>query len=424
MTFKVIVPDFGATHSDVEIVEWLVKEGDLVRAGQPIFIVSTDKATMEVEAFREGYVENILFPAGSKIEPGTEVAVLADSLTDKSNGAKKSAPVVTAQDDRQPGPYDDPLDIYRRMSLIRRYEDHLYALFLQGLVPGTLHQYQGEEACAVGVCSVLRQDDVIFSTHRPVGHTLAKGASVRAVTAEIWGKATGCAGGKGGQMHLSDVEVGVMPSNAIVGGGIPIAVGAAIGFKLRGLDRVAISFFGDGASNIGAVHEGVNLAAVKNAPVIFILENNLYAASTSIALTAKITDLAERASAYGIPGIVVDGMDVMAVREAVSEAVARARRGEGPTLIECKTYRFCGHSRGDPMGYRTKEELQSWREKCPLDRFRKQLIDGGVSESILDAIDRECQAQVEDAVEYAQSCPDPAPETCYEHVYAPREVTL
>src|SRR5438445_10523541 len=162
------------------------------------------------------------------------------------------------------------LDLYRRMVLIRRYEDHLYLLFLKGQVPGTLHQCQGQEAVAVGVCAALRADDVIFSTHRPVGHLLAKGASLKAVAAEIWGKATGCAGGKGGQMHLLDVAVGAMPSNAIVGANIPIATGAAIGFKLRGLDRVAVSFFGDGAANIGTFHEGINLAAVKDAPVVFV----------------------------------------------------------------------------------------------------------------------------------------------------------
>ena len=170
------------------------------------------------------------------------------------------------------------------MVLIRRYEDHLYRLFLQGLVPGTLHQCQGQEAVAVGVCSALRRDDVIFSTHRPVGHLLAKGASLDAITAEIWGKATGCAGGKGGQMHLADFAVGAMVSNAIVGANIPIATGSAMAFRLRGLDRVAVSFFGDGAANIGAFHEGINLAAVKDAPVVFVCENNLYAASTHISL--------------------------------------------------------------------------------------------------------------------------------------------
>src|SRR6476469_7814222 len=216
------------------------------------------------------------------------------------------------------------LDLFRRMVLIRRYEDHLYRLFLQGLVPGTLHQCQGQEAVAVGVCAALRTDDVIFSTHRPVGHLLAKGASINEISAEIWGKATGCAGGKGGQMHLLDMSVGAYPSNAIVGANIPIAVGAAMGFRLRGLDRVAVSFFGDGASNIGAFHEGINLAAVKNAPVVFVCENNLYAASTHLSETMLVEDIAERAAGYGIPGEVVDGMDVLAVFGAAERAVDRA----------------------------------------------------------------------------------------------------
>src|SRR4029077_14853583 len=193
------------------------------------------------------------------------------------------------------------LGLYRTMALIRRYEDHLYRLFLQGLVPGTLHQCQGQEAVAAGVCAALRVDDVIFSTHRPVGHLLAKGASIEAITAEIWGKAHGCAGGKGGQMHLVDVAVGALPSNAIVGANIPIATGAALGFRLRGLDRVAVSFFGDGAANIGTFHEGLNFAAVRSAPVVFVCENNLYAASTPFAQSSKVADVADRAAAYGIP---------------------------------------------------------------------------------------------------------------------------
>ena len=262
--------------------------------------------------------------------------------------------------DLDPSPRADQLvKLYRRMLLIRRYEDHLYRLFLQGLVPGTLHQCQGQEAVAVGVCAALRVDDVIFSTHRPVGHLLAKGASIAAITAEIWGKATGCAGGKGGQMHLVDVAVGAMPSNAIVGANIPIATGAAIGFRLRGLDRVAVSFFGDGAANIGTFHEGINLAAVRKAPVVFVCENNLYAASTHMSLTTGITDIADRAKGYGIPGAVVDGMDVIAVYRSAAEAVRRARAGEGPTLLEYKTYRYPGHSRGDPGNYRNRQEMEA-----------------------------------------------------------------
>jgi len=316
------------------------------------------------------------------------------------------------------------LDMFRRMVLIRRFEDYLHKLFLQGVVPGTLHQYQGQEAVAVGVCACLRPDDVIFSTHRPVGHTIAKGGSLRAIAAEIWGKTTGCAGGKGGQMHLNDVANGVMPSNAIVGANVPIATGVALGFKLRGLDRVAVSFFGDGAVNTGALHEGINLAAVKSAPVIFVCENNLYAASTHVSLNMRIPDIAERAKGYGIPGFTVDGMDVLAVYESALEAVRRAHHGDGPTFLEYKTYRYSGHSRGDPGGYRSKEEVQTWRECDPIARSRGILREQhDQTDTDLDRIEQECQTEVESAVDFARSSPDPAPAACYEHVYAGRETT-
>jgi acetoin:2,6-dichlorophenolindophenol oxidoreductase subunit alpha len=316
-------------------------------------------------------------------------------------------------------PLEIAREMYRRMVLIRRFEDHLYALFLQGAVPGTLHQYQGQEAVAVGVCTALRPDDVIFSTHRPVGHFLARGSSARGIAAEIMGKAGGCAGGKGGQMHLTDASVGAMPSNAIVGANIPIATGAALAFQLRGEDRVAVSFFGDGASNSGAFHEGLNLAAVKDAPVIFICENNMYGASTAIASMVRIPDIASRALAYGIPGHIVDGMDVLAVHQAALEAVERARQGKGPTLLECKTYRYAGHSRGDPGGYRTREEVQRWRERDPIPHMRLFLInERGMTEAELDSIELACQAEVEQAVEFARNSPEPGTEETYRHVFA------
>lgn len=316
-------------------------------------------------------------------------------------------------------PVDTAREMYRRMVLIRRFEDHLYALFLQGAVPGTLHQYQGQEAVAVGVCTALRPDDVIFSTHRPVGHFLARGSSARGIAAEIMGKATGCSGGKGGQMHLTDMSIGAPPSNAIVGANIPIATGAALAFQLRGQDRVAVSFFGDGASNIGAFHEGLNLAAVKDAPVIFICENNQYGASTAISSMLRIANIADRAAAYGIPGCVVDGMDVLAVYQAATEAVERARQGNGPTLLECKTYRYAGHSRGDPGGYRSPEEVQLWRDRDPIPHMRTWLTkEFGLAETDVNSIEQACQLEVEDAVEFARKSPEPEKEETYRHVYA------
>ena len=320
-----------------------------------------------------------------------------------------------------PLPAERLTEIYRKMVLIRRFEDRLYGLFLQGLVPSTLHQYQGQEAVAAGVCATLRLNDVVFSTHRPVGHAIAKGVSVESIAGELWGKATGCVSGKGGQMHLADVSVGFLPSNAIVGANIPIAVGAAMGFSMRGLDRVAVSFFGDGASNIGAFHEGLNLAAVRQAPVIFICENNQYAASTHISLTTKIKNIADRAAAYGMPGRVVDGMDALAVYESAQEAVERARAGGGPTLLEYKTYRYMGHSRGDPGNYRSREELEQWRGRDPIPLFRQRLIDTfGMEEEALIAVEERCQAEVEAAIQAAQAAPEPAPEKLYQSVYANR----
>lgn len=313
---------------------------------------------------------------------------------------------------------DIVLEIYRRMVRIRQFEDRLYQMFLQGLVPGTLHQYQGQEAIAAGVCVALRPDDVVFSTHRPVGHAIAKGVSMPGIAAELWGKATGCAGGKGGQMHLVDATVGFPPSSAVVGSNIPMATGAALGFKLRGLDRVAVSFFGDGASNTGAFHEGINLAAVKDAPVIFVCENNQYAASTHITKAMRITDIAERARAYGIPGFVIDGMDAIAVYQSASQAITHARIGEGPTLLEYKTYRFMGHSRGDPGGYRTKQEVDQWRSRDPIQRLRKTLTDQyNQPVGSLDQIDQEILDEVDAAIQFAQASPEPDPVSIYQYVF-------
>jgi TPP-dependent pyruvate/acetoin dehydrogenase alpha subunit len=310
------------------------------------------------------------------------------------------------------------LKMYQLMVTIRRFEDRLYQLFLQGLVPGTLHQYQGQEAVAVGVCTALEPDDVIFSTHRPVGHGIAKGMTLKSIAAEIMGKAGGCAGGKGGQMHLTDVSVGMMTSNAIVGANIPIATGAALGFKLRGEERVSVSFFGDGAANIGAFHEGINLAAVKNAPVIFVCENNQYAASTHISLAMKIENIAERAASYGIPGQIVDGMDAIAVREITQQAVERARKGDGPTLIEAKTYRYMGHSRGDPGQYRSEDEISNWRSLDPISKFRAYLLDQGINGQMLKSVEESVDDAISEALDYALAAPVPHPSELYSHVYA------
>ena len=298
----------------------------------------------------------------------------------------------------------DLTKLYRQMLLIRRFEERVYLLFLEGEIPGTLHQYQGQEAVAVGVCDTLNRDDWITSTHRPHGHALAKGVSPRAAMAELYGKATGCCRGRGGSMHLGDPDVGMPPAIAIVGGGNTVVTGLGLAFKLRRSERVAVCFFGDGAANEGAFHEGLNFAAVQRLPVVFVCENNLYGASTPWHRVSLVADVADRAAAYGIPGRMVDGMDVLAVREAAAAAVAGARAGEGPTLLECKCYRFAGHSRSDARGYRTREEEAEWLGRDPISRLR-----GELDEAEAKRVEAEVDAAIEDAVEFARSSPDADP---------------
>jgi TPP-dependent pyruvate/acetoin dehydrogenase alpha subunit len=306
-----------------------------------------------------------------------------------------------------------PLDLYREMLRIRRFEERVYTLFLEGEIPGTLHQYQGQEAVAVGVCAALERTDWITSTHRPHGHALAKGVSARAAMAELYGKATGCCRGRGGSMHLGDPDVGMLPAIAIVGGGNTVVTGLALAFTLRRSAQVAVCFFGEGATNEGAFHEGLNFAAVRSLPVVFVCENNLYGASTAYGRVSLVEDVAERAAAYGVPGEVVDGMDVLAVREAASEAVAAARAGRGPTLLECKTYRYVGHSRSDARGYRSREEEAEWRERDPLARLRATLAEADAA-----AVEEAIEAELDDAVAFARSSPDPDPEEVLGDAYA------
>ncbi len=309
------------------------------------------------------------------------------------------------------------MQMYRDMVRIRKFEEKVYLLFLEGKVLGTIHQYQGQEAVAVGVCSALRRDDCITSTHRPHGHCIAKGVALDSMMAELFGRATGCCKAKGGSMHMGHASVGAIPAIAIVAGGVTLAAGMGLAYKLQHSDRVAACFFGDGAVNEGAFHEGVNLAAIKKLPVVFVCENNFYAASTPMQLTTLV-GIAERAAAYGIPGVVVDGNDVAAVYQATVTAVARARSGEGPTLIECQTYRIVGHSRGDPGAYRPKEEVELWKQKDPIARLRRSLIaDGAAAENEIAAIEAEADREIETAVAFAEASPPPQPEDALLHVY-------
>lgn len=308
--------------------------------------------------------------------------------------------------------------MYRKMLDIRRFEERVFELFGQNLVPGTLHLYIGEEAVAVGVCTNLLKNDYITSTHRGHGHCIAKGAQLKRVMAEILGKKTGYCKGKGGSMHIADFSVGMLGATAVVGAGIPIATGAGLSIKLRGTDQVVACFFGEGASNQGTFHEGINMASVWGLPAVFVCENNLYAMGTRQSIVMAIENVADRAAAYGIPGVVVDGNDVLAVYEAAREAVKRAREGKGPTLIECKTYRHKGHSRFDPAAYRPKEEAEEWLKRDPIPRFKTKLIKSGIlSEEEAGKIEEEVIAAVEDAVKFAMESPYPAPEEALEDVY-------
>lgn len=308
--------------------------------------------------------------------------------------------------------------MYRTMFLIRRFEERVNELYMEGRIPSTLHLYIGQEVVATGVCAALNQDDCIFSTHRPHGHALAKGVSPRAIMAELFAKATGCCKAKGGSMHIGDVRVGMYPAIAIVGANVPIAAGVALAFKMQKTQRVVVSFFGEGAANEGAWHEGLNIASIWKLPVIFVCENNLYAASTPFALAFNIKNVADRASAYGLPGVIVDGNDVLAVYKVTQAAVERARRGDGPTLIECKTYRQCGHSRSDPRTYRPREEEAAWRERDPIPNFRKWLLDQGVCNSWeIETIEKAVEQTVAEAIAFAESSPDPQPEDLYTDVF-------
>jgi pyruvate dehydrogenase E1 component alpha subunit len=316
-------------------------------------------------------------------------------------------------------PREKLIEMYKRMELIRHFEYTVNELYARGKIFGALHLYAGEEAVAVGVCANLRPDDYAVSTHRGHGHCIAKGADVKRLMAELFGRSTGVCKGKGGSMHLADVSVGMLGASGIVGGGIPLAAGAGLSAKYRGTDQVAVGFFGDGASNQGVFHESLNLASIWDLPVIYVCENNQYAESTPVSAAMRVKNVADRAAAYAMPGKVVDGMDVIAVHEAAKQAVERARQGEGPTLIECKTYRFEGHEMGDAHDlYRSKEEVEQWKKRCPIRRLRQTLISsGGLTEREAEKMEQEVKKQIEDAIKFADESPYPDPEEALRDVF-------
>jgi len=315
---------------------------------------------------------------------------------------------------------EDLVAMYTKMLTIRRFEERAIVEFGKGAIPGIIHSYIGQEGVAVGVCAHLRLDDRIVSNHRGHGHCIAKGANLRRMMAEIFGKKTGYCHGKGGSMHIADFSIGMLGANGIVCAGLPIAVGAALAAQLEGGDRVAVVFFGDGATNEGEFHESLNLASIWRLPIIFVCENNQYGANTPSSEVIRVPTIAERACAYGIPGKVIDGNDVMEVYEATRDAVAAARSKAGPSLLEFRTYRWRHHFEG---GYfpdlRPTDEIETWKGRCPIEKFKQRLVSEGVLDpEAQEAINLKVLSQIEDAVKYAVESPFPDPEDALKGVYS------
>ena len=315
------------------------------------------------------------------------------------------------------------LEMLRRMLRIRHFEEAVITMVERGEIVGAAHSYIGEEAVAVGACLALRDDDWMTGNHRSHGHPIAKGGDVKRAMAELLGKSTGFCKGKGGSMHLADFSIGILGESGILGSSIPTAVGAALGSKLQGNDRVAVPFFGDGASNEGAFHESINLAAVWKLPVVFLCENNQYAVTSSFKDMVASDNISDRAAAYNIPGVLVDGQDVIAMYEAVSEAVARARSGQGPSLIEGRTYRYYEHSLGLNRIvrdlYREDDEVEEWKKRDPISIHKERLLDQGIAtqEEIVH-MENEIKEQIEDAITFARESPYPEPEALFEDMFS------
>jgi TPP-dependent pyruvate/acetoin dehydrogenase alpha subunit len=399
MRLKMKMPDLAATESEISITRWIVAPGQRVERGQPLLEVETDKATMQVESVATGILVEVLSPANESVAVGQIIAVL--------EVGERGAAARTADEPTSPD-RELLLQLYERMVLIREFEEGIKFLFLEGIMPGTIHQCQGQEATAVGVCAALRPDDFITSTFRGHGHALAKGLSVQELLDELFGAASGCCRGKGGSMHVGNMAKGMIPGIAIVAGGIPVAAGMALAFKMQRTDRVVACFFGDGAVAEGAFHEGVNMAAIWNLPVVFVCENNLYGASTHVSKVMRDTNIAGRVGSYGIRGQRVDGNDVLAVYEAARTAVQECRTGRGPVLLELLTYRRTGHSRRDPCRYQPKEEREAWIAQDPIERLAALLKSRAIaSDTELEAIKTEILRRFDAAVEVAKRQPLP-----------------
>ena len=308
--------------------------------------------------------------------------------------------------------------LYTTMVKIRYFEERVMQLYADGEIPGFMHLYIGEEATAAGVCGALGKDDFITSTHRGHGHCIAKKGRLDFMMAELFGRRTGYCKGKGGSMHIADLDAGILGANGIVGGGIPTAVGAALGIQYRSKDAVSVAFFGDGATNIGPFHEACNMAATWKLPVLFVCENNQFAQTTPRAEHQALESLASRGAAYNMTCASVDGNDVVEVYRETEEAIKRAKKGNGPTFLESKTYRWRGHWEGDPQPYRTRDEIEVWRQRCPIQRFRSYSIKCGLmTEERCDEINSDVNRELDDAVEFARNSPFPEPEEALEDVY-------
>jgi TPP-dependent pyruvate/acetoin dehydrogenase alpha subunit len=417
MKFELKMPDLSTTGSPMKVLGWLVALGDFVERGQAILEVETDKATMEVEALNPGILLQQMVAAGQEADAGDVLALFG---TAKASGESQTGK-NTSEQKAEAGKYERGflLSLYRRMLIIRQFEDRVKLLFLEGIMPGTIHQCQGQEATAVGVCAALSEADFITSTFRGHGHALAKGLTVQEMLDELFGATTGCCQGKGGSMHVGNMEKGMVPGIAIVAGGIPIATGMALAFKMRKTRQVVACFFGDGAVAEGAFHEAVNMAAIWNAPVLYVCENNLYGASTRIDQVMKNTTVSDRAASYGFRGETVDGNDLVAVYEAAVRAVEECRAGQGPVLLELLTYRRTGHSRRDACNYQPTGERSAWYANDPIQRFGQFLLaSGAAAQSELDKVREEIDREIELAVELAKAAPQPTPNDLLKDVYA------
>jgi pyruvate dehydrogenase E1 component alpha subunit len=313
---------------------------------------------------------------------------------------------------------DTAKTIYRRMVSIRVFEERVEQLFAAGELPGFVHLYIGEEACAVGVCSALNDTDYITSTHRGHGHCIAKGGRLDRMMAELFAKGAGYNKGKGGSMHIAATDIGILGANGIVGGGVPIALGAALSSKMLGNGRVAVAFFGDGASNQGSIHESMNMAAAFNLPIVFVCENNQFGVGTPLCAISRNPDIFKRAAGYGMPGRAVDGMSVLAVHNAASEYIDRARAGEGPALLEVKTWRYRAHFQGEPASYRTSEQEREWLDKDPIPIAKRELQAFGLSEQDQAEIEQDVKIELEDAVLFARNSPSPDISQALTEIYA------